>query len=221
MSPRAVETAAVADAPRRAAGGPRRVRGGFQDGATPSGCVAAWYGRDGPAWRTISVGPGPLGQPRGASCWFFRLWAEPAAKEPRRLWCAVPSSFFPCIFLWRHSAWVLTAIGRSGCLGVIPLHVFWSLFMSQEASYPCDELLDTAQLARRVVPTFAAQAREMHPTGRYVIVAQSFSGHGTCRGGGSVCSRLFSRLGAYLSQPGRGLGGRVLWTVLCPVPFIH
>lgn len=46
-----------------------------------------------------------------------------------------------------------------------------------EASYPCDELLDTAQLARRVVPTFAAQAREMHPTGRYVIVAQSFSGH--------------------------------------------
>ncbi|KAK1870399.1 hypothetical protein I4F81_012860 [Pyropia yezoensis] len=47
-----------------------------------------------------------------------------------------------------------------------------------EASYPCNELLDTAQLASGVVPTFAAQAREMHPTGRYVVVAQSFSGHG-------------------------------------------
>lgn len=46
-----------------------------------------------------------------------------------------------------------------------------------EASYPCNELLDTAQLASGVVPTFAAQAREMHPTGRYVVVAQSFSGH--------------------------------------------
>ncbi|GAB0496118.1 hypothetical protein MMPV_007428 [Pyropia vietnamensis] len=46
-----------------------------------------------------------------------------------------------------------------------------------EASYPCDELLDTMQLARRVVPTFAAQARQLHPTGRFVVVAQSFSGH--------------------------------------------
>lgn len=49
----------------------------------------------------------------------------------------------------------------------------------QDASYPCDELLDTRQLAGGVVPTFTAQAREMHPAGRYVLVAQSFSGHGT------------------------------------------
>lgn len=115
--------------------------------------------------------------------------------------------FFPWLLLWREYAWVLTSIGRSGSLGVKPLYVL-VLFLSQEASYPCDELLDTAQLAGRVVPTFAAQAREMHPTGRYVIVAQSFSGHGTSRGGGSLFPWL-SRLGACLSPPFRGLRGRV------------
>lgn len=37
------------------------------------------------------------------------------------------------------------------------------------------------ELGKRVVPAFAATAREMHPTGRYVLVAQSFSGHGMRR----------------------------------------
>lgn len=98
--------------------------------------------------------------------------------------CVFPSLFI-VFFMWSDSAWVLTSTACSGCLDVKSLSTFVCLSilffrLSQEASYPCNELLDTAQLASGVVPTFAAQAREMHPTGRYVVVAQSFSGHGTC-----------------------------------------